>query len=191
MPGFLMGPLTGFVDRMKGKGLSPASFLTQFGGGAAMAAGGGNLAVFASQVGVGNGADTTEDTLFTGSLPSNSLNIVGRELSIQAWGNITATSATKNARVYFGTTVIANIAYTLAQTGAWLVIATIVKTAANQQAVVVSSDTVVSGTLTRSVATFSPAEIDTAAIILRVTGQSSVATANTVTCNGFIPAGYN
>lgn len=191
MPGFMSGPITGFVDRMKGKGLASSGFLTQFGNGAALTAGGGNLAVFASSAGAGNGANTTEDVLLTTSLPPNSLDIVGRELNIQAWGSIAAASATKTARVYFGSTVLASIAATTTQTGVWYVDASIIKTGAGTQTAVVTIDTNISGSLVRAVSILAPTESDVAAIVLRATGQSSVATANLVTCNAFVPSGYN
>lgn len=191
MPGFLLGPITGFVDRMKGKGMCSSSFLQQFGKGAALCAGGGNLASFVSQAGIGNGADTTEDTLFTGSLPPNSMDVVGREMSIQAWGNISATSATKTARVYWGSTVLATIQATTTQTGVWIVNATIIKTGANAQTACVAIDTSISGSLVRTASILSPNETDTAAIVMKVTGQVTAGGAGIVTCNGFVPAGYN
>jgi hypothetical protein len=191
MPGYLLGPITGFVDRMKGKGMCSSSFLTQFGKGAALTAGGGNLAAFCSQAGVGNGADTTEDTLFTGTLPPNSMDIVGRQIDILAWGNISATSATKTAKVYWGSTVLATIGATTTQTGVWIVSASIIKTGANQQTACVTIDTSISGSLVRTASILSPNEADTAGIIMKVTGQVSAGGAGIVTCNGFVPSGYN
>ena len=83
MPGFINGPVNGIMDRLKGRGYAPASFMQGFGKGAAMCAGGGNITVNTSAAGAGNGADTTEDTLFTVTLPPNSLDIVNREVWIQ------------------------------------------------------------------------------------------------------------
>lgn len=191
MPGYLVGPITGFVDRMKGKGLSSSAFLTQIGKSAAQGAGGGNVSTQLSTAGIGNGADTTEDLLFTASLPANIFDVVGRCVTIQAFGNITATSATKTAKMYFGTTVTASVSYATTTTGAWQITLTVFKSGASTQIAMYQADS--SGAATgRAVGVITNgSETDTAAIVCKVTGQSTAATANTVVCNGFIIDGYN
>lgn len=191
MPGFLAGPVTGFIERQKGKGFVTSSALQQFGKGPASSPGGGNLFVGGSQAGIGNGNDTTEDVLFTGSLPIGSFDSAGRELTIQAWGSITATSANKNARVYFGSTVLVNFAATTTQTGVWSVYASILKTGPSTQTALVWTDTTITAVLVRAVSVLSPNETDTAAIVCKVTGQVSAGGAGIVLCNGLIISGYN
>jgi hypothetical protein len=190
MPGVL-GTINGFIERQKGRGFVESSALQRFGKAGIAVAGGGNLPISLSVAGVGNGADVTEDTLFSLSLPANSFDIVGRELFLQAFGSIAATSATKNARVYFGSTVLVNFSATTTQTGTWCVTASVFKTGASAQVALIQTDTTISGSLVRAVSIATPTETDTAAIVIKVTGQSSVATANLVLCNGMIPAGYN
>jgi hypothetical protein len=71
-----------------------------------LAASGGNLLTFSSAAGVGNGADTTEDTLFTATLPPNTLDIAGRQILLEAWGSLSATNAVKTIRMYFGSSIV-------------------------------------------------------------------------------------
>jgi hypothetical protein len=137
-----------------------------------------------SVAGAGNGADTTEDTLFTYSLPANALASVGQSVSISAWGSVAATSATKTIRVYFGAQVV-SLPYTTTQTGAWRVAMQVYKQAANVQLIITEVDAL-GATTTRTISNITNgAEVDTAAIVIKVTGQSSVGTANLLLCNGF------
>lgn len=194
MPGFLAGPVSGFMDRMKGKGMCSSSFLNQVGKGAALSAGGGSLAVFSSVAGVGNGADTTEDTLFTATIPANTFDIPGRQLLLEAFGSISATNAVKTVRVYFGTSIVyAGIIVTPAAVtaGDWQAQLLVTKTANNVQIAVAAGD--FSGAAAvRSIQKFlTGSEADTAGIVVKITGQSSVATANTVLCNQLTISGYN
>jgi hypothetical protein len=190
MPGSV-GTTTGYLYRDLGKGLSSSAALARFGKGGALMAGGGNIFCSASQAGFGNGNDTTEDLLVGVTLPPNSLDIVGRQVFIEAYGTITATSATKNARIYFGSTLLVNFVGTTTQTGAWAVMATITKTAAGQQTAMIVNDTTVTGSLVRSLTTASPSETDTAGILIRVTGQVSAGGAGIALCNCLTVCGYN
>lgn len=138
-----------------------------------------------SVAGAGNGADTTEDTLFTYTLPANSLLNVGQSVSISAWGSVAATSATKTIRVYFGAQVI-SVPYTTTQTGNWRVAMQVYKQAASVQLIISEVDAL-GATTTRTISNITNgAEVDTAAIVIKVTGQSSVGTANLLLCNGLI-----
>ena len=190
MPG-VIGAVTGFIERQKGRGYVESSALQRMGKAAAAMAGGGNIFVGANAAGIGNGADTTEDVLFTVSMPANCLDIVGRQFLVEAYGSIGALSATKNARVYFGSTVLVNFAATTTQTGVWSVMALVTKTGPSAQTVLVLTDTTISGSLVRSAAVLSPTEPDNAPIVIKATGQSSVATAGTVLANVLTVGGYN
>jgi hypothetical protein len=61
MPGSV-GSVSGIQDRELGKTVASASSRQRFGKSGALMAGGGNVFVSASQAGIGNGADTSEDT---------------------------------------------------------------------------------------------------------------------------------
>ena len=141
-----------------------------------------------SVAGVGNGADTTEDTLFTYTLPANALAAVGNEIDILAWGTVAATSATKTVKVYFGTSIVPSAVYTTTQTGTWAISLTVFKQAASVQIALAEIDAI-GATTARAVSDLNGSETDTAAITIKVTGQSSVGTANLVLCNGLTVAG--
>jgi hypothetical protein len=104
MPGAI-GVVSGIQDRELGRSIASAAVLQRIGKGGTLAAGGGNILCFSSAAGVGNGADTTEDTLFTANLPASTLDVVGRQILLEAWGALSATNAVKTIRLYFGAIV--------------------------------------------------------------------------------------
>ncbi|KAA0089360.1 hypothetical protein CIW54_07805 [Paraburkholderia sp. T12-10] len=65
---------------------------------------GGNASVQISAAGQGNGADTTDDVLFTYALPANALDADGRQVTITAAGKFAATANNKRVKVWWGTT---------------------------------------------------------------------------------------
>ena len=65
---------------------------------------GGNASVQISAAGQGNGADTTDDVLFTYALPANALDAAGRQVTITAAGKFAATANNKRVKVWWGTT---------------------------------------------------------------------------------------
>jgi hypothetical protein len=105
MPGSITS-ISGVQDRgIAGRSVASSAALQRIGKGGTLASGGGNVAVFSSAAGIGNGADVTEDILFTASLPANTLDIVGRQILLEAWGALSATNAVKTIRMYFGALV--------------------------------------------------------------------------------------
>jgi hypothetical protein len=192
MPG-TVGVVTGFVDREIGKSIYAAASLQRVGKGGALAASGGNILTFSSAAGVGNGSDTTEDTLFTANLPANTLDIVGRQILLEAWGALSATNAVKTIRMYFGALVYiaAQVTPAAVTAGDWSAQLLVTKTASNVQIALGTSD--FSGAaVVRNVQRFTAGvAVDTAPIVVKITGQSSVATANSAVCNQFVISGYN
>jgi hypothetical protein len=65
---------------------------------------GGNLSVQTSATGQGNGADTTDDVLFTYALPANSLDAAGRQVTITAAGKFAGNGNNKRIKIWWGTT---------------------------------------------------------------------------------------
>jgi hypothetical protein len=198
MPGLLIGPSTGFTDRSLGKGTVSRSWLARIGKSTAQASGGGNVFSQLSAAGVGNGADTTVDTLMSASLPANLFDIPGVCVTVQAFGTVIATSATKTVSFKFGAGVNQSIvSYTTTNLGSWQFYAQIFKVSANVQLILIQADaggttaSLLGASGGRASAIFNGAETDTAAIPIAVTGQSTVATANTVTCQGFVVDAYN
>jgi hypothetical protein len=199
MPVFLTGPRTGFVDRMKGKGMCSSGFLQQVGNSAALSAGGGNVFTFLSVAGAGNGADATDDTLTSCILPANLFDVPGRCVTVQAWGNIPAGSATKTLQFKFGASALQSIiSYTTTNTGNWQFYVQIFKVSANVQQLLYSADgggTTASllgaGAVGRSTLVVAAAEVDTAPIPLVITGKASSSVASLVICQGMIVDAYN
>ena len=199
MPGYIGQAPNGFTDRAKGRGIVSSSWLAQVGSGGALSAGGGNLYSFLSVVGAGNGADTTADTLASVVIPARTFDLVGRCITLQAWGQVAATSATKTVAFAFGASLTQSVvSYTTTSTGAWQLWVQLFKTGTNTQMALFQADA--SGTtasilgLTGGRAlniSTSGTETDTAAITMKITGQSSVATANLITCQGFIVDAFN
>jgi hypothetical protein len=105
-----------------------------------LAASGGNLLTFSSAAGVGNGADTTEDTLFTATLPPNTLDIAGRQILLEAWGSLSATNAVKTIRMYFGSSIVAQVTPAAVTAGDWSAQLLVTKTANNVQIALGTSD---------------------------------------------------
>lgn len=137
----------------------------------------GNIFSFAGSV--GNGADTTEDTLKTFALPANALDVAGRGIHVYAWGTYANNTNTKAAKLYFGSEIVTaasgnNVSWSLEM---WAI-----KSGANTQQI---SGQPITGTSHGGIANQSGAEADTAAITIKVTAQDSTsATANAIVLNG-------
>ena len=199
MPGKLAGPTSGYVDRMKGKGMCSSSFLQQIGNSAALSAGGGNVFSFLSAAGAGNGADQTDDTLTSCILPANLFDIPGRCVTIQAFGTVTSGAVTKTVQFKFGASALQSVvSYLTGNAGSWQFYAQIYKVSSNVQAILYQADG--SGTIATNLGAASGrallyaagAEVDTAPIPLVITGKATgAAAANVALCNGLIVDAYN
>ncbi len=153
----------------------------------AVGGGGGGISsrIFSAFTSVGNGADTTEDTLQTYTLPASTLAVNGQALRIKVRGQFSTLSATKTIRVYFGATVIATYFNTAAALFNLDLDTTIMRASATTQtssAIVVEAANNSTGGQTFN-EQLSPTETLSGNIIIKVTGQSTVGTANAVTCD--------
>ncbi len=146
-------------------------------GGASMTTTGNIFEFFGS---AGNGADTTEDTLSTFTLPANAFDQAKRGVYIYAWGSYANTPGTKAAKLYFGST---SLAASTGQNTGWALEFVIGKSAANTQQI---SGQQIVGTVHGGVTnTANASNTDTAGIVIKVTGQNSTsANANTIVLNG-------
>jgi hypothetical protein len=193
MPGSV-GATTGYVDRRLGKTVGPASELSRMGKGGALIASGGNIFCQASSGGVGNGADATEDVLMQVVLPPGTFDINARQILIEAYGSIAATSATKDAKIYFGTAQLAGSAFhaTTTQTGNWVISALITRSGVGTQTALVMTDTTLpaAGVTVHTQTVQSLTQDETVALTIKVTGQAP-STANLVLCNMLSVGGYN
>lgn len=199
MPGFLTGPLSGFVDRMKGRGMCSSGFLTQIGNSTAMSAGGGNIFSQLSAAGIGNGADATDDTLMTCALPAKLFDVPGRCVTVQAWGTTLGGAVVKTVQFKFGAAALQSVIVEPSGgtgAGSWQFFVQIFKVSANVQALLYQADG--TGTPTsvlglssgRGLLNGAGAEVDTAAIPLVITGKGP-STAGQVLCNGMVVDAYN
>jgi hypothetical protein len=64
----------------------------------------GNASVQVSAAGLGNGADTTDDVLFTYALPANAMDAAGRQITVTAAGKFASTANNKRIKIWWGTT---------------------------------------------------------------------------------------
>jgi hypothetical protein len=127
---------------------------------------------------LGNGADTTEDTLHTFTLPKNTLIVPGQRLRIRAWGTTAANADTKLLKVYFGSQVILNTGAVAANAKPWYIECDVIMQSAGNQLILARGSfngaelapAIVAGT-----------QDETAAIVLKDTIAASVANANDLT----------
>lgn len=138
--------------------------------------------IYISTTSTGNGADTTEDTLATFSLPANTLLNTGEALRIRAFGTCAANGDNKTMKLYFGASVVATPTAATNNKN-WELELIVVKSGANTQAV-----------LGRGLVDTTPvtpyfnagADTDTAAITIKCTGQAGTGNANDIVLKGFI-----
>jgi len=139
MPGILIGPITGFTDRSKGKGIVSSAWLAQMGRSAAAMAGGGNIAAVVS-AGISPGSINNDNVLVSWTVPANLFDIAGRGLLITAMGSVAnntnsktlkiiagCTTATVGSAVTGGTTIATTTAYTTTGAVGWQIMAQIFK----------------------------------------------------------------
>lgn len=136
-----------------------------------------------STAGIGNGADTTDDTLFSYTLPANALAMVGSGLEIEAFGTFASNGNNKRARLFFGS--IAQGTGIVTSAGiAWRLHMKVFKTGSSLQLAIF--DGLISATATNLTITM-PNQTDTAPIVIMVTGASPTSgAANDVVGNGLI-----
>lgn len=72
-----------------------------------------------SAAGVGNAADTSDDTLFTYSLPINALPAAGKSARVRAWGVTAANANSKDIKLWFAGTVVADSGVLGLNNSAW------------------------------------------------------------------------
>lgn len=130
----------------------------------------------------GNGADTTEDTLLTYTLPAKTLSAANKGLRIRAWGTTATNADNKTMKLYFGSEVIATPTAATSNKG-WMLELDVYKTGASTQ-VVFGEGQVDTTNVTPLVTT--GAETDTAGIVIKVTGQAGTGNANDIVAKGLV-----
>jgi hypothetical protein len=128
------------------------------------------------------GANTTETTLQTFTLPANALDVVGRGVRIRAWGTLGADANNKILRLYFGasTTIHPGFGGTTANGSAWYFDAEVRKTGSSTQTAFAN---LIVGFSDIGANVSAPNQTDTSAIVIKVTGQNAAAVANDIVCS--------
>lgn len=114
-----------------------------------------------------------EDDMFTFSVPASTLVTTGAAIRIRAWGRTANNANAKTLKVYFGATVILNVALTASIAGYWSVEAFVSRVSLNSQ---VAEAYVLEGPNSQTLA---------ASKVARATQSGALATetnANTVKC---------
>jgi hypothetical protein len=125
-------------------------------------------------------AVTTQEDLKTYTIPASTLK-PGQKVRLRAFGTTAANANTKTIRLWFGGNSIVDHSGAWSSTP-WVITAEIDITAANAQTYSgIAVPTAVVPTARQGSLTVT----DTAAIIVKATGQNGVATAGDITCNGF------
>ena len=129
----------------------------------------------------GTGADTTEDTLYTYSLPANALKTPGQTLHVHCWGATGATVNNKTMKLYFGASTITTPTAATNAKG-WDMRLDVTRAATGATQVVVGNGSVDVTPIT----TFNNAGTDdmTAGITIKCTGTNGTAAANDVAGKG-------
>lgn len=132
--------------------------------------------LFANITPVGTGADTTEDTLMTYTLPAGLLSANGKGVRITAWGTGINTANATTVRAYFGSFMEA-VVLTASQANTWRASIDVLRVNSAAQTCCVGFG--VGGTAQSSVTDVVSLDEDlTASVVIKFTGQratSSVA----------------
>ena len=106
MPGLLAGPVSGIMDRQKGKGSASQSFLQRIGTSAAQAAGAGNIACTVASVAspISPGSNNNDNVLVAWVLPAGLFDIAGRGICVTAMGSVAANVNSKRIKIIIGAT---------------------------------------------------------------------------------------
>jgi hypothetical protein len=159
--------------------ICPGGFIAPAGAGAAAIAQAG--LVFATAVSTGNGADTTDDTLATFSLPANSLNANNKVMRIRAWGVTAANGNNKTIKLFFGATNLSSGVVT-SNNKSWSISMDVIRSGTSTQATYASCQV---DTSVVAPAYQAATETDTAAIVIKATGASgTTGAANDVVLKG-------
>lgn len=152
----------------------------QAGGGSGTVLSGGQL--YAGLTTVGTAANTTETDLQTYTMPANTFDVASRGVRVTAWGSYGATANNKTIKGYFGAANVVYNSTALAQNGTgWVLEFEVYKTGSNTQC---HWGNLVAGNTIPGAQSGTDTQTDTAAIVIKVTGQNGTAVANDIVCRG-------
>jgi hypothetical protein len=169
--------------RINGVSMLPAS--TEIYAGTGTAEGGISSVLTVSTTSAQTTAVTTEETLWTYSLPANTLSADWYVVRVTAIGTTAANANTKRIRLYFGGTLIADTSARASNNGTWKVRGEIFRITASSQGAV--GENFITGGFGADVNTYAaPASDTTAAITIKVTGQNGTASAGDIVLRGVL-----
>lgn len=123
----------------------------------------------ASAAGVGNGADATDDTLFTKTLKGNSFNVAGDAIRVRMCGVTAANGQNKRVKVFFGATAVIDSGVITSNAKNWWAEVVVRMTGAGAQIAFGSFGVDgVADVVTKT----TPAETETGDIVVKGTGSS-------------------
>lgn len=125
---------------------------------------------------------TTEQTLGTFSLPANALDAAGRRLRVQASFHFATNGNVKTARLYFGASVISAGALTGSNVNGVLTL-DVVKSGSSTQ--IVTGTGIVDTAVITPYVNAAGTDTDTAAIVIKFTGQDGTSSAADIVLDDF------
>lgn len=140
-----------------------------------------------SIAGVGNAADATDDTLFTYSLPANTLNVTGKGIKIKAWGVRAAGGGNGTIKLKFGSTTLCTTAATATAADNWYLEAVVLRSGSNTQLAIGRTQLAAVLTTLKT----APGETETGAITILCTGADAGSNANKILGHGFTVEALN
>lgn len=169
-------------------GALPASTTTVFGSGVGVVKADGLLNVQTSSTGISPGATAADNVLAFYSIPANSFDVAGREVTVQAAGSFGATGNTKTIKIIFnpatavvgstvgaGGTTIASTGAVATNGGGWQVEASVTKYGAAASNTQLSASTG-NGTLAPALTT----GVESGPILVAITGNAATTASDIV-----------
>jgi hypothetical protein len=165
----------------------PSGIVTQAGASTGSFAEEGNINRQTSLAGVGNGADTTDDVLFTYTMPANAFDQAGRGVAVTGYGKLAANGNNKRVKIFFGATVVADSGVVTGNAVGWQLSADVFKVgAAGSNTQTAQGQSIVGTTHGGVNVPPAPTETESGAIVIKVTGASpTTGAANDVLGNFF------
>jgi DNA-directed RNA polymerase subunit H (RpoH/RPB5) len=136
---------------------------------------------------VGNDANTNEKTLWTYSLPANTLNADGKGVRITVFGIVASNTNNKALSVAFGSTSTPILSSVAANNGSWRIVIDVLRVSATAQVMDVFGNVRAASLDTQVVTVLAPGETLVNTVVIKVIGQSpTTGAANDVVVRGAI-----
>lgn len=128
--------------------------------------------------------NTNETDLTVTQVPPNTLGVNGQSLRYTCYGVVAANGNTKQMRLYFGATVMADTSAIALNNGTWRLDATVTRTSPTAQKFVSNVSSNNNGVLPFLLSSGAASETLTGSVTMKVTGQNGAASAGDITVKG-------